>query len=57
MCDFVRALRTWGLSKEEVEELDKALAVLSKHGLTAVIDAEKEPSTVGSSSEEITLAS
>lgn len=54
MCEYVRALREWGLSKEEVVELDKALAVLSKHGLTAI---EKEPSTVGSSSEEIAFAS
>lgn len=57
MCEYVKALRTWGLSKEEVAELDRALAVLSKHGLTAVIDAEKEPSTVGSSPEEIAFAS
>jgi hypothetical protein len=56
MCEYVKALRTWGLSEKEVVELDKALAVLSRYGLTAVVDAEKEPAD-GSSSEGITLAS
>lgn len=57
MCEYVKALREWGLDEKEVAELDKALAVLSKHGLTAVIGAEKEPSTVGSNPKEITLIS